>query len=1223
MNSTPRLRSAYPSTPQSELRPRQLGDGLRRSFGTPLSGSSNERYSQPQQARAQPILQQKNARNASANIIPFELADAPTQRAYVVGLYLALQAWKISNCWQVLDELDSTWYFLKWSVLDLLFLFGLPALRIPWLEWSFFTTLTVYLIHFIFNVFIMFRIPIPVLAWAGALMKVFYDRELSISDHRVDPAGILHNSSLILGRQIIQILPEGSAILNPGNKAFCLGELTRSVLLPIQVNQTTPALIELLRYDLETHESETIIIGAKQIRQMKRQAEKSLEKADKASPRTLHYTIKRTGLYQLQRVIDETKLEVRRRNFDTLIAPCPQAFVKTGKVDKCKGDLSDVTLGVTGVPPFKVTYSKQINNQQSTSSLQTIQPSGLDSPLAMGEPSSTLVDPRNINLDWTRSVEVTVPVNESLTIDGSWTYTISQVEDGVGNLVQYDMETSEESNHLFGTMLKQQLEVHNRPEVFFDGCNSLEALQVAREDFIRMPLGIHSDGPLKRDDWPLEMIYHFEPEHIGELDVPVEKHKFELSTDLIPPRISKAGKYMLDHVNSRFCGGKVSEPSSCVVTNPPRPVVELSKEDLSDVCAGNTVGLKIDFDFTGTPPFNLRYKVTHEGSSEFKVADFDGLRGQLEFRPKFAGSYEYEFLELQDKFYGPLSLKSVPNRLLRQDLKPLASARFWSGRDNVQACLGQAIFVDVQFFGEAPWKLDYELVAASKREKLSLLSDQPIHSISTPEFQTGGQQSLILTGVQDVSNCPQSIREEMSINVRHERPGAGFGQINGKHEVLALEGRPIRLPLRLKGNGPWTLDIMNRNMSLGPSTVAINEANGVFEVEQPGTYEILNVHDTCPGVVDEATNMFVVSWIDRPALFIPPSAALAEGPSAYRRSEVCEGEDDALPITLTGNPPYTIKYEQRSQPLKGSKSVSNKAPLVAALGSASIPMDTSRAGNYVYTFKELGDDRYAFSKQHFQPVTVSQRVHSLPSAKFGSPGKTYPLCKNTLQDPSLSLMIEPNHPSSPDPNAEEIPIFLDGLAPFSVELAITHHGKPHPEIIRLKDVPENRLLWTVPRRGLDLGTHSVSIRSVKDARGCSRILDNDPSSVRIRVSDPPAIIPLEYQSDYCVGEHISFSLSGQPPFQIFYTFQGRERKATVSSSTTFRRIADAPGDFVITGISDSASGRCKAEVEIRKVIHPMPSVQISRGKESRVEIHEGGEVDIRFDFTGEPPFEFT
>ena len=42
-----------------------------------------------------------------------------------------------------------------------------------------------------------------------AITKVVFDQELALSEHRVKAADILNNPSLILGRQIIHVLPEG------------------------------------------------------------------------------------------------------------------------------------------------------------------------------------------------------------------------------------------------------------------------------------------------------------------------------------------------------------------------------------------------------------------------------------------------------------------------------------------------------------------------------------------------------------------------------------------------------------------------------------------------------------------------------------------------------------------------------------------------------------------------------------------------------------------------------------------------------------------------------------------------------------------------------------------------------------------------------------------------------------------------------------------------------
>lgn len=53
-------------------------------------------------------------------------------------------------------------------------------------------------------------VQVPLLSVLFVYVKAFYfDSELSISDNYVKTSQILHNSSLIQGRQIINILPEG------------------------------------------------------------------------------------------------------------------------------------------------------------------------------------------------------------------------------------------------------------------------------------------------------------------------------------------------------------------------------------------------------------------------------------------------------------------------------------------------------------------------------------------------------------------------------------------------------------------------------------------------------------------------------------------------------------------------------------------------------------------------------------------------------------------------------------------------------------------------------------------------------------------------------------------------------------------------------------------------------------------------------------------------------
>jgi nucleoporin POM152 len=203
---------------------------------------------------------------------------------------------------------------------------------------------------------------------------------------------------------------------------------------------------------------------------------------------------------------------------------------------------------------------------------------------------------------------------------------------------------------------------------------------------------------------------------------------------------------------------------------------------------------------------------------------------------------------------------------------------------------------------------------------------------------------------------------------------------------------------------------------------------------------------------------------------------------------------------------------------------------------------------------------------------------------------------------------------------DTIPITLVGVAPFYVEVEIKHQTSSPPETYHVPSINSNSYSMQIPRRHLRLGSQQLRIRRVRDARGCQQKYEVGSPSIQIQLYDAPSIYPLESRHDYCVGERIAYTLSGTPPFDITYEFNGKWNAK--SQTTTFRRVAEKPGEFVINSVADKAS-ECRAAVHLAKTIHPLPSVQISRGKQSRIDIHEGNEVDILFEFWGTPPFEFT
>lgn len=150
----------------------------------------------------------------SQPLIPLSVIEAPTQRLYAIAFWAALLAWRLYDyAGLVEDDTTSFWLFVKWTGLDFAYLvLGIPHLKIPWLEFSPPVTITLFFLHVAWNGILMFNVDVPLQPWLIGFVKLFYDRELSISEHSVKVSNILHNSSLIMGKQIINILPEGCVV---------------------------------------------------------------------------------------------------------------------------------------------------------------------------------------------------------------------------------------------------------------------------------------------------------------------------------------------------------------------------------------------------------------------------------------------------------------------------------------------------------------------------------------------------------------------------------------------------------------------------------------------------------------------------------------------------------------------------------------------------------------------------------------------------------------------------------------------------------------------------------------------------------------------------------------------------------------------------------------------------------------------------------------------------
>jgi len=146
MNGTPRLRSAYPATPGTAQRPSsRLSPQNAAKTASPL----------PTIPSAQPAAVSSSAL-ISEDLIPF-----PTQRLYASAIYGLLTVWCLYDWWTLLEEDSaSLGLFIKWIGIFAIYLYGLPQLRIPWLEWSTNMSTAAFGAHAVVVGMMMFRIPV-------------------------------------------------------------------------------------------------------------------------------------------------------------------------------------------------------------------------------------------------------------------------------------------------------------------------------------------------------------------------------------------------------------------------------------------------------------------------------------------------------------------------------------------------------------------------------------------------------------------------------------------------------------------------------------------------------------------------------------------------------------------------------------------------------------------------------------------------------------------------------------------------------------------------------------------------------------------------------------------------------------------------------------------------------------------------------------------------------
>ncbi|KAM0756071.1 hypothetical protein T439DRAFT_296083 [Meredithblackwellia eburnea MCA 4105] len=835
-----------------------------------------------------------------------------------------------------------------------------------------------------------------------------------------------------------------------------------------------------------------------------------------------------------------------------------------------------------------------------------------------------------------------VPVNVTMADVGRQTFVLDRVEDGCGNVVDFAgvavedglggpegaAERRREKKALEAKLLPQSLGhrefiVHAVPEVAYVGaCGLGEEVTLLKGGKKRLDFKLSS---LDKDGgpWTIDIRYRGEDGKVkGTRQVQADRATAGFE-------VEQAGTYEIVGVRGQWCEGAVLVPSICTVVEQPQPTLSATFETLRDVCSSD-IGVISTLHLTGVPPFTVTYLLTQlsptKSRREVKKA-FAGSRGEIRIEPG-PGEWEYRFTKVQDAFYRDIPV-TVPageeQPVMKQTVQLVGGAQWRNAAQGktVHSCDGETVTVAVDFKGSAPWELEYAVIGSPAQTIKDITNPHFSMDVAIPPLiaKRGGKFGLSLESVRDGHGCKRPLTsQDLWVDVRRTKPTARWPGTKGSRGAVIRDQGDAKIPLRLTGEGPWTITYQpptppSAKNAPAPLNFVANQPNVDMNLRgpRPGVYTLLSVRDQfCPGDVEDTD--WTISTLPRPTLRYSDDAGKLVRNGSLVRRPVCENTLDTVDVIFSGKPPFTGSYLLR----KGSHhSEQLHRTLPAIQPRAELTLFTGEAGHHTYQFTGVGDALYDTpdkaglltpSEGREGLVRLEQDVFALPDASFKHGAKRGFCIKDSLASRG----------------SEDLIVQLTGEPPFALELDVREEGHRSSQRFTVPNIVRREWAVQLPVELSSAASYIVSIRRVSDAHGCSRRLDHTAtsSSVSLPVAEIASITPVLPQEAHCVGDFLDFVLQGAPPFTVVYEFADKQHTVPLSSSK-FSRIAAAPGLFKIISVGHGED-QCKSKsVDLVKKVYPLPTAQVSEGQDVFVDIREGDQTEIIFSFTGEPPFTFT
>ncbi|MBW0477738.1 hypothetical protein O181_017453 [Austropuccinia psidii MF-1] len=1220
--------------------------------------------------------------------------DVPTQRLYIVSFVALVQSYKVFQyfdfIWSGSSSEDWT-LWLYWTLIDtFLIAILIPSLRVPRLKFGVFQRFLIISIFLSVNWLFVGNWHVGwSLIWSlfPNSIKSWFDYRTALTEYKVRLQDVINPSSHILGKHTIHVLPFSTAKLNPSTQCFCLPSITGStfVSIPILFNNSIPNLLQYSVLNFTTGEKTLHNLTRAQLRPLSKQKkpQKSLEDwledeednwssttanqaqasqqprsrsqqsisqdGIKLSPTQYLYNLEifHTGVIRLERVLDEDTMDIRIARTEALVVQCPKArfgpksdrvekkvlswssLTNENKYHRCVGEAEDFGLVVEGLAPLSLTYQQIINGQAQQANLEGIAPNEFVTPLISIDPatlSERLLISHRPEYTWAESKAIEIPMNVSLTVPGKHIYQLESLKDACGHSVHFAanrqaLTTKKASQQ--DSIDKKIVHVHPKSQISFIGCgNTEEPLRLLKGQSVTLRLRIQdNDSDFLDPPWTVGISYSpFNSSANLDSVVPSPWRKELVLHDHEKVfHTSDAGVYEITSLSGKYCQGDILVPSTCLVVEQPLPEIDLNFTTITDQCSGE-IGLRANFLLKGKPPFELHYLISQSGRSpqrKSKVIQYS--RDELFIQPDSPGQFEYSFIRLDDQYYQDVK---IIGKTIKQTVHPLAQAKFiQGGRDKIiWSCSGETVKAEIELKGAPPYTVAYQILGEAPQVVHGILSTHTTLDINIPKryIKKGGNFIVSLISITDGNGCMRNLTvPDLNIEIHRTKPTLKFYGTDNSRKLFAREGDFVSLPMRLTGNGPWTIKYSLNNSDEIVEQV-VHGSNDELMVNKAGKYTLQAVHDRyCPGAVENPT--FEVEWLAKPSLMVSlhNSGELLRG--VWIKPAVCELAEDSIELTLEGTPPFSIEYSVAYKPAgKGNKINTEFKTIQLLKTTGTLPLNTAEPGDYTYTIHGLSDRQYStpsssglLNAHRSGNIQIKQEVFALPQGTIKSLPQTTYCVDETLAYAKFGKGVK---------------IEFTGKAPFDLQVEVKNQVTQIEESFNIHSETYSTML-NVPYKFRSAVPHSVSLKSLQDANRCSSVslhnsVENTP--IIIEVAEIASIKPVSHKPYFCVGESLDFLLRGSPPWLIKYEFNSKKSAITVTSKEEpkFSRLAQEPGVFKIISIAHQED-LCTAKVELEAVIKPIPTVKISSGRNYIEDIREGDQSEIIFTFEGTPPFSFT